>query len=164
MKFSLPPCRYQQHQYERALISPTRKCLVDEPPTKNASLIPQIILHYHPAGVARIKSISSHQLISPSQPPSDYSPSTSPSPAPINVAPLAQQQPRAQANCSSAPATSPIHDEIPQHHQRFLTQLLNQRPHPLGVAQASWTPAASARDRTERRLRGTAGCSGLLAL
>jgi hypothetical protein len=62
MKFSLPPCRYQQHQYERALISPTRKCSGDEPPTKNASLIPQIIWHYQPAGFARINSVSSSQF------------------------------------------------------------------------------------------------------
>jgi hypothetical protein len=130
---------------------------------KNASLFSQIILHYQLAKNRTQKFTSpKHDFISPSPPPWDYSPLTPPSQAPTNAPPPASQQPQAQANCSSAPVTSPTHAEIPQHHLH-LHRPPGETPHPRlpAQAQATSTPAASALDRTERRLRGKAGCFGL---
>jgi hypothetical protein len=136
-------------------------------PTRNASLIPQVIFcsfRRHPLQVKPASvSSRSHQFTSPSPSHSDYFPLTPPSQAPANAPPPAPQQPQAQADCSSAPASSPIHAEIPQHRlQQHPHQLLSQHPHPQAAVQVTLILAVTARDRKGKRLRGTAGCSGLL--
>ena len=130
--------------------------------TKNAALISQILLDCSPQSIANEISSLRINYISLSPSHSDYSPSKPLAQAPTNVPLLASRQPPARADCSSALATLPIHAEIPQHRLHY--QPLDDCPPPQMVAQATLTPAATARDRKGKRLRGMAGCFGLLGL